>query len=124
MVCPYYTSHQNFLFWNFHQNHSPKKFPFLETISKFGKTFPKRKFPFLEFYQKSPSQNISFFGNHFQIWKSHDCHQFPKKEFPFLEKMFLQIKKIFIKKFPFLESHMTCLHNHLPPQAYLISYLI
>jgi len=62
VTSPAYVIHQNFLFWKFHQNHSPKKFPFLETISKFGKTFPKRKFPFLEFYQKSPSQKISFFG--------------------------------------------------------------
>jgi len=93
----------------------------LEIISKFGKTFLKRKFPFLEFYQKSPSQKISFFGNHFLIWKSHDSHQFPKKEFPFLEKMFPQIKKKFIKKLPFLESHMTCLHHPSIPPGYLIS---
>ena len=31
--------------------------------------------------------------------------------------MFPQIKKNFIKKFPFLESHMTCLHNHPLPTS-------
>ena len=82
VTSPAYIIHQNFLFWNFHQNHSPKKFPFLETISKFGShmtwLYKPSKFPFLVISSKSKSGNLSFFGSHMT------CLYKPSK-FPFWE---------------------------------------
>jgi len=63
------------------------------------------RFPFLEYYQESPSQKISFFGNHFLIWKSHDSHRFPKKEFLFWENVSPDQKKFHQKIAFFGKSH-------------------
>ena len=66
VTSPAYIIHQNFLFWKFHQNHSPKIFPFLEIISKFGKSFQKRNFLF---WKKCFSRSKKISSKNFLFWK-------------------------------------------------------